>query len=100
MPNRRGQTLTSPAKTDLVITKIEALIASGALQADSKLPSIRSAADQLGVSKNTIIEAYDRLVASGRVASRPGSGFQVLRPTAEPAVRGALWRLLRLCDAS
>jgi DNA-binding transcriptional MocR family regulator len=85
MPNRRDDKRTPHSKADLVIDKIEALIASGALKPGSKLPSIRRAADQFEVSKNTVIEAYDRLAAAGRVVSRPGSGFQVQRRTAQPA---------------
>lgn len=46
----------------------------------SRLMSIRKAADRYGVSKNTVIEVYDRLVASGYATSRPGSGFEVCVP--------------------
>ncbi|QUJ67160.1 PLP-dependent aminotransferase family protein [Photobacterium sp. GJ3] len=45
--------------------------------AGSCLPSIRRAAQSFGVSKNTIIDAYDQLVASGYVIPRKGSGFYV-----------------------
>ena len=45
-----------------------------------RLMSIRKAADRHGVSKNTVIEVYDRLIASGYAASRPGSGFEVCLP--------------------
>ncbi|MCP6060207.1 hypothetical protein NL388_33620, partial [Klebsiella pneumoniae] len=37
----------------------------------------------------TLVEAYERLAASGRVEARPGSGFYVLRtriPAAPPSV--------------
>ncbi|MCG7600235.1 PLP-dependent aminotransferase family protein [Halomonas sp. McH1-25] len=43
----------------------------------SRLPSIRRLSSDLGVSRNTTIEAYERLVAQGLVRSRPGSGFYV-----------------------
>ncbi len=46
----------------------------------TRLMSIRKAAELHGVSKNTIIEVYDRLVASGYAASRPGAGFEVRLP--------------------
>jgi DNA-binding transcriptional MocR family regulator len=46
----------------------------------SRLMSIRKAAERYGVSKNTVIEVYDRLVASGYAASRQGSGFEVRMP--------------------
>jgi len=42
-----------------------------------RLPPIRGMAGALGVSRFTVVEAYDRLVASGAVVSRRGSGFYV-----------------------
>lgn len=42
-----------------------------------RLPPIRGMAQALGVSRFTVVEAYDRLVASGLVSSRRGSGFYV-----------------------
>ena len=50
------------------------------LRAGSRLPSIRSLAAQQRVSRFTVVEAYDRLVASGHVESRRGSGFYVCAP--------------------
>ncbi|VVU50118.1 transcriptional regulator [Burkholderia anthina] len=41
----------------------------------AKLPSIRQLAETQGVSKTTVVEAYDRLVAEGEVEVKPGSGF-------------------------
>jgi len=50
-----------------------------------RLPSIRSLAEHQKVSKSTIVEAYDRLIAEGEVEARPGSGFfAVARPRALP----------------
>lgn len=42
-----------------------------------RLPSIRQLAAEHGISRNVVIEAYERLVAYGLVRSRPGSGFYV-----------------------
>jgi DNA-binding transcriptional MocR family regulator len=61
----------------------------------ARLPSIRALADRLAVSRFTVIEAYDRLVASGHIESRRGSGFYVAVPaTGETACdrTGALER--------
>ena len=52
-------------------------IAAGNRAPGSKLPSIRNAARDYGVSKNTIVEAYDRLAASGHVTPKARSGFIV-----------------------
>jgi GntR family transcriptional regulator/MocR family aminotransferase len=49
----------------------------GTLQAGSKLPSTRELADDLHVSRNVILEAYDQLFAEGYIESRPGSGTYV-----------------------
>ena len=51
------------------------------LRAGARLPSIRSLASRQRVSRFTVVEAYDRLVASGHIESRRGSGFYVCAPT-------------------
>ena len=48
-----------------------------ALKAGTRLPSIRRFAQERGVSRSTVVEAYDRLIAAGDVESRRGSGFYV-----------------------
>lgn len=60
-----------------IVRKLQADMAAGSLPVGSSLLSIRKAAAEFGVSKNTIVEAYDRLVASGHAEARPGSGFVV-----------------------
>jgi DNA-binding transcriptional MocR family regulator len=50
------------------------------LRAGARLPSIRLLASQQRISRFTVVEAYDRLVASGHVESRRGSGFYVCAP--------------------
>lgn len=47
------------------------------LRPGTRMPSIRRFADQHGVSRFTVVEAYDRLVARGYLESRRGSGFFV-----------------------
>jgi DNA-binding transcriptional MocR family regulator len=56
---------------------IRAKVASRALTAGDRLPSIRSLAATMGVSPSTVVEAYDRLVAEGLIRARAGSGFYV-----------------------
>ncbi|MBE0586228.1 MAG: PLP-dependent aminotransferase family protein [Desulfofustis sp.] len=53
-------------------------ILDGKLAADTRLPSMRSLAQDLGVSRITVENAYARLEAEGLVASRVGSGTYVL----------------------
>lgn len=60
-----------------VMHEVRQRIAGRALTPGAKLPSIRSFAETLSVSKSTIVEAYDRLAAEGIILSRRGSGFYV-----------------------
>ncbi|MGN6086359.1 PLP-dependent aminotransferase family protein [Trinickia sp.] len=55
-----------------------------------RMPSIRKLAQDKGVSRFTVVEAYERLVAQGYLDSRRGSGFYVReRAAAAPGERGA-----------
>lgn len=56
---------------------IRAKVASRALAAGDRLPSVRSFAATMGVSPSTVVEAYDRLAAQGLIRARRGSGFYV-----------------------
>ncbi len=46
-------------------------------QKGGKLPSTRKLAQELSLSRNTVIAVYEQLVAEGYLESRPGSGFYV-----------------------
>lgn len=52
-------------------------ILSGALPSGHKLPSSRKLAQQLDVARNTVVLAYQQLVAEGYLVSRPRSGIFV-----------------------
>lgn len=52
-------------------------ILSGHLPAQSRMPSTRSLAAQLAVSRMTIVAAYDQLLAEGYIEGRSGSGTYV-----------------------
>jgi DNA-binding transcriptional MocR family regulator len=67
-------------RVEEVMRAIRERIAGRALKPGARLPSIRSFAATLGVSKSTVVDAYDRLVAEGAIASRRGSGFFVSGP--------------------
>ncbi|WP_050900839.1 GntR family transcriptional regulator [Oceanicola sp. S124] len=55
------------SKVDRIVESLTGDIVSGGLAAGQKLPSIRRAAEDFEVSKNTVVEAYDRLAARGLV---------------------------------
>ncbi len=50
------------------------LIASGAMPADSKLPSVRDMASDLAINPSTIQRAYRELETEGYICSVPGKG--------------------------
>lgn len=53
---------------------IRRLIVSGALPADSKIPSVRDMAAELAINPSTIQRAYRELEAEGYICSVPGKG--------------------------
>jgi DNA-binding transcriptional MocR family regulator len=63
---------------DSIVERIAALVENGSLKSNSRLNSIREAAREYGVSKNTVAEAYDRLVGLGYLRARQGSGYFVI----------------------
>ncbi|MDH5572446.1 MAG: PLP-dependent aminotransferase family protein, partial [Gammaproteobacteria bacterium] len=63
--------------TEQIILGIQKLIDNRALRSGSRMPSIRGFGDAHEVSRFTVVQAYDRLVASNYLQSRPGSGFYV-----------------------
>lgn len=52
-------------------------IVSGRIRAGNRLPPSRSFATELGVSRTTIVSAYDQLIAEGFAEGRAGSGVYV-----------------------
>jgi GntR family transcriptional regulator/MocR family aminotransferase len=52
-------------------------ILSGALPGGGRLPPTRSLAQELGVARQTVVLAYERLAAEGYVRGRTGSGTYV-----------------------
>ncbi|MDP9879815.1 GntR family transcriptional regulator/MocR family aminotransferase [Variovorax boronicumulans] len=49
-------------------------ILDGRLQPGARLPATRALAQRLGVSRNTMLAAYDLLLSEGYLLARPGSG--------------------------
>jgi len=74
-----------------VYDQIRATILDGRIAPGTQLPATRSLAREVGVSRNTILTAYDMLFAEGYTEGRVGSGTQVSRvlPEALLAARGA-----------
>jgi DNA-binding transcriptional MocR family regulator len=72
------------SRTESVMSAIRAKVASRALAAGDRLPSIRGFAEAMGVSPSTVVEAYDRLAAEGLIRARRGSGFYVAATAIPP----------------
>jgi DNA-binding GntR family transcriptional regulator len=60
---------------DQIVAGIKRQIQDRHLRPGAKLPSIRNFAETYSVSRFTVVEAYDRLVAMGYLRSRRGAGF-------------------------
>jgi DNA-binding GntR family transcriptional regulator len=73
-------------KYEQIADSLRARIADGEFGADDLLPSQRDLCAQWGVSRATVIKAYDTLMADGLVTARQGQGFRVTQlPLARPA---------------
>jgi GntR family transcriptional regulator/MocR family aminotransferase len=64
-------------------------ILEGRLEGGARLPSSRALASELGVSRTTILLAFDQLLAEGYVTGRVGSGTYVARELPDAALRAA-----------
>jgi DNA-binding transcriptional MocR family regulator len=71
-----------PGRTAHVVQYVRQRIAAREWQPGTRLPSLRSMARHQGVSKSTVVEAYERLVANGAIRPQAGSGFYVAGPLA------------------
>lgn len=60
-----------------IYRRLRDAVLAGALPAGARLPSSRSLARELGVSRNTVVAALDELVAEGYLEPRVGSGTYV-----------------------
>ena len=78
------------ATTHGLYRQLRAAIADGRLAVGAKLPPTRRAEVFFGVSRNTVAEAYSRLMSEGYIVSRHGAGtFVADRPPPEPVARAS-----------
>jgi GntR family transcriptional regulator len=57
-----------------IVDRFQTLILTGAIQADSQLPSVRSLAVELSINPNTIQKAYSVLEKEGYIYPVKGKG--------------------------
>ena len=85
----------SPSALDPRFNKVDAVVAWLTERIDmrfyapgARVPSVRQLADKLEVSRFTVVNAYEKMVATGALVSRAGSGFYVAQSiqvnTSEP----------------
>ncbi len=91
-----GLTLDRGSPTPLhrqLADAVRLTIRTGALRTGVALPSTRRLAATLGVSRNTVLTAYEELASEGLIGGRRGSATRVsgiYRPAAEPDWRTIL----------
>ncbi len=81
---------SAPARglTSWLADAIRDAIIDGRLRVGAHLPATRVLADELGVSRGVIVEAYQRLTQEGLVGGRPGAGTSGACGTLEPQQPG------------
>ncbi|HEU4424572.1 MAG TPA: PLP-dependent aminotransferase family protein [Pilimelia sp.] len=67
-----------------LVGALRAAIADGRLAPGTRLPASRDLATDLRLSRGVVVNAYEQLVAEGRLESRRGSGTVVTGNTAAP----------------
>jgi len=73
-----------------LLEQLRAAILDLRLPAGARLPSTRAVASRLGISRSTVTDVFDQLLAEGYLVARHGSGTYV-----SPAVRSAVPRTPR-----
>ena len=75
--------------TTQLIDQLREAIRQARIPAGARLPSSRLLSEQLEVSRNTVIRAYDTLIVEGYAESRPASGIFVSGELPEKLLRRA-----------
>ncbi|HKE11181.1 MAG TPA: winged helix-turn-helix domain-containing protein, partial [Myxococcota bacterium] len=68
-----------------VYRAVRTAILGGRLRAGERLPSTRALASELRVSRNTVLGAYEQLLAEGYAQTRGGSGTYVAQALCQSA---------------
>lgn len=76
--------------TEQLAQQIRDAIVTGRIARGARLPSSRNLADQLGISRNTAVRAYENLILEGHIEARPASGvFVAQAPQHQPSPASA-----------
>jgi GntR family transcriptional regulator/MocR family aminotransferase len=78
----RGQLAVDRARHEplwlQIVGQLQRAIERGGVARGATLPSSRALARALGVSRNTVLTAYDELKARGVIAGRRGAGMRIV----------------------
>lgn len=77
----------SASLVDQLVQWAEHRIQAHVFRPGMRMPSVRQLAADRGVSRFTVVQAYERLVVRGHVQARRGAGFFVREPTASSVKR-------------
>lgn len=83
---------------DQIVGNLRNQIDDRLLRPGMRLPAIRRFAEQNEISRFTVVEAYDRLVALGYLQSRRGSGFYVATQQSSTHVEQRSGEVMRAFD--
>ncbi|TDP74451.1 PLP-dependent aminotransferase family protein [Roseateles toxinivorans] len=72
--------------SEQIHAQLKARILQGRLAASLRLPTTRELAQALGVSRNTVVRAYEQLLSEACIESRPGAGTFVAPVQSKPSV--------------
>ncbi|MFE1315136.1 GntR family transcriptional regulator [Streptomyces sp. NPDC058755] len=76
---------TSPVPPyEQIRAQLAALIVTGRLTEDERLPTVRQLAADLGLAPGTVARAYRELEAAELIRTRRGAGTRVAAPPSEP----------------
>jgi GntR family transcriptional regulator/MocR family aminotransferase len=70
-----------------LVHQVRGLIARGVLLPGTRLPSSRELAEQLGLSRRTVVLAYERLIDDGLIETRPALGTFVCSQLPSQCIR-------------
>src|ERR1700759_3391181 len=85
LDNTRRETLT-----EQLVEQIRDAVRKGRIARGARLPSSRNLADQLGISRNTVVRAYENLILEGHIEARPASGVFVAEEPPPLAVTSSI----------
>lgn len=78
--------------------ELRAAILGGRLPSGCRLPASRELAQVTGLSRNTVLSAYDQLIAEGYIESRAGSGTYVASSLPDQVLSGPTMEPLPTSD--